>query len=211
MINNASLKIENLTLQRGDRLLLRDFSLSVRAGEVIELRGANGSGKTTLLRAIAGLHSPESGKIIFANENEGEFENSDYIALLSHQDAIKPNESIIRQLEFWAEIFGAPKDKIDETAQKLTIKRLLLLMGGALSAGQKRRVAIARIMLSSRPIWLLDEPAAPLDSDGRKLLGEILQEHIDNSGIIIAAVHDDLPIKNARLVQIDGVIKGQNQ
>lgn len=209
MINNSSLRIENLSLQRGDRVLLRGFNLLAQAGEAIELRGANGSGKTTLLRAIAGLHEAKSGKIIFSGNDE--FENSDYIGLLSHSDAVKANEMIGLQLDFWANIFGSNKGEIAEIAQKLKISRLLGLMGGSLSAGQKRRVAIARLLLSHRPIWLLDEPAAPLDIDGRDILGAVLNEHIALGGIIIAAVHDALPIKSVRKVQIKAFESGERK
>lgn len=203
MINNAQLNIRDLSLQRGDRLLLEKLDISVSSGEAIEIRGPNGSGKTTLLRAIAGLHSPKSGTI---NISGGvDLEHSEYIGLLSHLDAIKPNETIEHQLHFWCELFCVSKVKLTTVVQKLKIKHLLGLLGGSLSAGQKRRVAIARIMLSERPIWLLDEPAAPLDDDGRKILGSILQEHLNNGGIIIAAVHDALPIKHSRVLQIDDI------
>ena len=203
MINSVSLEIKNLSLQRGDRLLVRNLNLTAKAGEALELRGANGSGKTTILRAIAGLHKPKSGTIGF--QGASEFENSDYIGILSHLDAIKPNEKIGRQLEFWAEIFCGSNAQISFIAEKLKIKHLLGLMGSSLSAGQKRRVAIARIILTQRPIWLLDEPAAPLDADGRNILGSILQQHLDGGGIIIAAVHDPLPLKNAKILQIDNL------
>jgi heme exporter protein A len=184
----VSLELKNIALQRGDRLLIKGLSLRLNAGEAIELRGANGMGKTTLLRAIAGLHRPQFGEIIFSGKED--CENHEYLMFLGHNDAIKPNESVYNQLVFWAQFFDAPLSRIDDAVTRLGISRLLPLMGGGLSAGQKRRVAIIRLMIAARPLWLLDEPFAPLDEKGRTILGEILNEHRQNNGIIIAAVHD---------------------
>ena len=201
VINNATLEIKNFTLQRGDRLLVRELSLALKSGDVLELRGANGSGKTTLLRAIAGLHQAISGSITFTGNDD--FENKDYIGFMGHLDAIKPNETISQQLAFWAKFFGNNTAQISDIAEQLKISRILPLMGISLSAGQRRRVAIARIIIANRPIWLLDEPAAPLDNDGRKVLGEILNTHSKKGGVIIAAVHDALPCMGAKQLHLD--------
>ncbi len=185
---NASLELENIALQRGDRLLVRNLSFVVNSGEAIELRGANGTGKTTLLRAIAGFHRPLLGAIKFTGNKD--WANCDYLMYLGHNDAIKANESVAQQLNFWADFFGAPREKIADISARLNINRILPIQGGGLSAGQRRRVAIARIMLANRPLWLLDEPFAPLDKSGREVLGQILDEHRKKGGMIIAAVHD---------------------
>lgn len=182
------LKIENLALQRGERLLVRNLSFELNAGDAIELRGANGTGKTTLLRAIAGLHTQKFGEIILSGNDD--FENKDYLMFIGHSDAIKSNETIKHQLRFWADFFGANQDIIDKSVARLNIERILPLMGANLSAGQRRRVAIVRLLIAGRPLWLLDEPFAPLDNLGRKILGEILDEHRNSGGMIIAAVHD---------------------
>lgn len=182
------LKVENLALQRGERLLVRNLSFELNAGDAIELRGANGTGKTTLLRAIAGLHTQKFGEIILSGNDD--FENKDYLMFLGHSDAIKSNETIKHQLKFWADFFGASQDIIDKSVARLNIERILPLMGANLSAGQRRRVAIVRLLIAGRPLWLLDEPFAPLDNLGRKILGEILDEHRNSGGMIIAAVHD---------------------
>lgn len=185
---SASLEINNLALQRGDRLLVRDLSFEIKSGEAIELRGANGTGKTTLLRAIAGFHNPIFGEIKFKGNED--WANCDFLMYLGHNDAIKANESVEQQLNFWADFFSSPRAKIAEISARLNINRILPIQGGGLSAGQRRRVAIARIMLANRPLWLMDEPFAPLDKNGREILGQILNEHRQNGGMIIAAVHD---------------------
>ena len=189
----ASLSLKDIALQRGDRLLIKGLSLNLEKGDAIELRGANGTGKTTLLRAIAGLHQQKFGQIVFSGLDDAA--NNEYVVLMGHLDAIKSNESVLAQLEFWADFFGTPKSEIKTHIKRLEIERLLPLMGGGLSAGQKRRVALVRALISKRPIWLLDEPFAPLDTKGRHILGKILDEHRENGGIIIAAVHDEPPCK----------------
>lgn len=209
MVKDCSIQLENLTLQRGERLLVRDLSFQLNSGDALELRGANGSGKTTILRAIAGLHTPLSGKIILSGIDDAL--NKDYVSFLGHNDAIKANETVLHQLQFWAQMFDNRTCSITEIAKDLNLQRTLNLMGGVLSAGQKRRFAIARTIISNRPIWLLDEPAAPLDAAGRELLGTILDKHRKSGGIIIAAVHDALPGKGAKCLYIDAISQTVSQ
>lgn len=190
---SASLSLKDIALQRGERLLIRGLSLSLEKGDGVELRGANGTGKTTLLRCIAGLHQQKFGQVNLSGMDDAA--NNEYVVLMGHLDAIKSNESVLAQLEFWADFFGTARNEIMAHVKRLEIERLLPLMGGGLSAGQKRRVALVRALISKRPIWLLDEPFAPLDTKGREILGKILDEHRENGGIIIAAVHDNPPCK----------------
>ncbi len=197
---SASIKIDDLALQRGDRLLVRRLGFELKPGEAIELRGANGTGKTTLLRAIAGFHQPIHGTISFTGYDD--WDKSDYLMYIGHNDAIKPNENVGQQLEFWADFFNADKNEISEIAALLMINRILPIQGGGLSAGQRRRVAIARLLLAKRPLWLLDEPFAPLDSLGREILGKILDLHREKGGMIIAAVHDKPKGQEMRLLDL---------
>lgn len=198
---NTTITIENLSLQRGDRRLVDNLNLSLKSGDGLELRGPNGTGKTTFLRAIAGLHRPKSGKIIIdvGIDNEA-YEN---LMFLGHSDGIKNNENVQTQLEFWADFFGAPKAKINDAIETLDIGYIANLAGGVLSAGQRRRVALARLLISGRPVWLLDEPAAPLDEKGRLKLGQLFDAHRDNGGIIILAAHDKPPGRDFEILKID--------
>lgn len=185
-----SVSLSGLCLQRGHRRLITGFDLEVAAGDGVTLRGPNGSGKTTLLRAIAGLHEPKSGTIIGTQPNE---DGSSLISFLGHQDPIKAGEKLCDQFAFWADLAGVAHKRLDAIAQQTGLVRQLDLQGGVLSAGQRRRASLARLLLEERPIWLLDEPAAPLDTDGRAVLGAILDAHRATGGLFIAAVHDDLP------------------
>lgn len=183
------LAVQNLVLQRGHRLLVENFALTLNAGDGITLRGANGSGKTTLLRALAGLHEAKSGVITGNRQDDG----PPQISYLGHQDPIKAGETLSDQLAFWAELAACSTCRIADIATQLGLTRQLALQGGVLSAGQRRRASLARLLIEGRPIWLLDEPAAPLDSEGRTLLGRVLDAHRAKGGMLVAAVHDELP------------------
>ncbi len=194
-----TLSTQNLTLQRGHRLLLQDFDLTLSPGDGISLRGANGSGKTTLLRALAGLHEPKAGKVNGNDPDDGPRQ----ISLLGHLDPIKASEKLAEQLTFWAVLAGANSQQISEIVDQLGLSRQVGLQGGVLSAGQRRRVSLARLLIEDRPIWLLDEPAAPLDSEGRDLLGLVLDQHRAKGGMLVAAVHDDLPGSATQTIWLD--------
>jgi heme exporter protein A len=180
---------DKITLQRGHRILVENFDLTLASGDGIALRGPNGSGKTTLLRALAGLHEPRAGTISGNAIDDG----PPQISFLGHLDPIKASQKLGDQLMFWANVCGRDYKAIDGIIQQMGLSRQVGLQGGVLSAGQRRRASLARLLLEDRPIWLLDEPAAPLDADGRTLLGEVLDAHRAKGGMFIAAVHDDLP------------------
>jgi heme exporter protein A len=180
---------DKITLQRGHRILVENFDLTLASGDGIALRGPNGSGKTTLLRALAGLHEPRAGTISGNAIDDG----PPQISFLGHLDPIKASQKLGDQLMFWANASGRDYMAIDGIIQQMGLSRQVGLQGGVLSAGQRRRASLARLLLEDRPIWLLDEPAAPLDADGRTLLGEVLDAHRAKGGMFIAAVHDDLP------------------
>jgi heme exporter protein A len=193
------LTAQSLTLQRGQRILLQDFALTLNPGDGITIRGANGSGKTTLLRALAGLHEPRAGTIIGNDRDDG----PPQISFLGHQDPIKAGQTLADQLAFWASLSGKPSKTRDDIATQLGLGRQLNLQGGVLSAGQRRRASLARLLIEDRPIWLLDEPAAPLDNSGRDVLGSVLDAHRAKGGMFIAAVHDTLPGQPTHIIWLD--------
>lgn len=188
--------VSDLSLVRGWRTLVSDLSFDVEAGGGLALRGPNGSGKTTLLRALAGLHTPRSGQIAITMTDGSAKETEDaasLIGFLGHLDAIKPGQAVREQLLFWASLAGDTISLPDSALQLVGLTRQADLPGGVLSAGQRRRLALARLIVSQRPVWLLDEPAAPLDADGRAMLGRLLDDHRARGGIVITAVHDTPP------------------
>jgi len=194
------LGIENLALRRGGRLLFEGLSFTLEAGNAAALVGRNGAGKTSLLRAIAGLASLEAGAITFG-ELAAEDARAEHIHLAGHQDGQKPARTAWEELSFWARWSGASYDAAREAAERLDLTRLLELEVRRLSAGQRRRLSLARLLAAPRALWLLDEPLSPLDADWRERFGAIMAEHMASGGLIVAAVHDPLPIA-AQTVEI---------
>ena len=180
------LEARNLAAARGLRLLFEGVSFEVASGESLELRGPNGSGKSTLLRILAGLTRPQAGTV-----NLSGTEDANGLHYLGHLDAVKPAETAAEQARFWARYFGR-----DVATAKAAMKRVGLGSRGAvpgrgLSAGQKRRLALTRLLIEPRPLWLLDEPTAALDNEGRDLVAQLVAEHRASGGMVIAAVHGD--------------------
>lgn len=200
----TALHIETLALQRGERVLFRGLSLSVAAGEAVTLTGANGAGKTSLLRAIAGFIRPAEGTVRFDGA-DGPLDADDArrggCHLVGHQDGLKTGRSARDELMFQARWTGGDEASALDAAERLGLTPLLDLEVRKLSAGQRRRLALARLAASPRTLWLLDEPMAPLDAQRRAQFGELMGAHIAGGGLIIAAVHDPLPIP-ARPVEV---------
>ena len=200
------LEIEDLALQRGERVLFRHFHLNVDAGEAVALVGANGAGKTSLLRAVAGFLRPLAGRVSFEGAGGGLFADDARRAgchLVGHQDGLKTGRRARDELVFQARWQGGTVAAALAAADRLGLTRLLDLEVRVLSAGQRRRLALARLIASPRPLWLLDEPLSPLDGANRVLFGTIMAEHLAGGGLIVAAVHDALPIA-ARAAEIAG-------
>jgi len=187
------LEIEDLALARGGRRLFSGLSLNLAAGQACALTGRNGAGKTSLLRATAGLIAPEAGRISF-----GETDPADARArglhLLGHLDGLKSGRTAREELDFWTRWNGGSAEAAARAARRLEIVPLLDLEIRRLSAGQRRRLALARMLSAPRPLWLLDEPLSPLDSGWRARFGEIMAEHLAGGGMILAAIHDPLPV-----------------
>lgn len=187
------LSIENLALRRGGRLLFQGLSFELEAGRAAALVGRNGAGKTSLLRAIAGLVPAEAGTISFGGIEPDEA-RAGHVHLAGHQDGQKPARTAWEELSFWSRWSGASETAAREAAERLDLARLLPLEVRRLSAGQRRRLSLARLLAAPRPLWLLDEPLSPLDADWRRRFGEIMAAHLAGGGLIVAAVHDPLPI-----------------
>ena len=186
----SPISVSGLRLERGGKTLLTGFSLDVQPGEALVLLGPNGSGKTTLLRAMGGLVRPAGGEISLDPQS---------VAFLGHADALKASETVEQSLRFWARLYGGDVTTLDPVMVDMALAHLARRTCGTLSAGQKRRTALARIALSNRPVWLLDEPAAPLDARSRARLASLVRQHCEAGGIVIAATHVDLGWAGARV------------
>ena len=182
-----------LTVSRGERVLFRDLSFHIAPGEAVALTGANGAGKTTLLRTLAGFIRPDAGTVTFADIDPAEA-RAGRIHWLGHLDGLKTGRRAREELDFQARWTGANDEGIAAAIAGLALEPLLDLEVRKLSAGQRRRLAFARLIAAPRPLWLLDEPFAPLDTRWRAALGLMMQAHLDRGGAILAAVHDPLPV-----------------
>ena len=196
----SSLTAERLACARGDRKLFENLSFRVRAGQALAVEGANGSGKTSLLRLIAGFLSPAAGRLIVkdaSGDNDDAEERGKKIGWLGHHDGLKPQLTVVEQLAFWAALYRGTVNT--GMLAQVGLARQADLPCRYLSAGQKRRLALARLLVSNRPLWLLDEPFAALDTAGQSLVAELMALHCGQGGIIIAATHDSLGLGNESL------------
>jgi len=193
----TALTLRSLAVRRGERLLFDGVDLDLGSGQAAALTGPNGAGKTTLLRTIAGFVRAERGIVRFegaSGEIEPALARQADCHLLGHQDGLKPGRSARAELMFQAKWTGASHERALAAARRLGLDGLLGLEVRGLSAGQRRRLALARLLAAPRRLWLLDEPLAPLDRASRALFAGIMTEHLSSGGLIVAAVHDALPI-----------------
>jgi heme exporter protein A len=200
----ATISANELTLARGGRRLFTNLSFDASAGDAVALVGANGAGKTSLLRALAGLLRPTAGEIRFHDPAGGTLEAEsarEDLHWLGWQDGFKPTRKLGEELAFQSAWTGASAQAGLAAAERLGLTPLLGLETRRLSAGQRRRAALVRLLASPRRLWLLDEPLAPLDVERRAAFGVLMTEHLAVGGIIVAAVHDPLPVP-ARSVAI---------
>jgi len=192
-----AVRAQGLELKRGERTLFASFDLALSAGEAVALTGPNGAGKTSLLRAVAGFIAPAAGRIDFLGESgalEAEEARRGDLHLVGHQDGLKPGRTALHELTFQVGWTGGDDSRALAAADRLGLTRLLGLAVRHLSAGQRRRLALARLAAAPRALWLLDEPLAPLDGAHRAEFGELMVEHLAGGGLILAAVHDPLPV-----------------
>jgi len=197
----AKLSADGLTLFRGERCLIKNLGFALNPGELLLLEGRNGSGKTSLLRAIAGLIELESGGIFWDGEpvqsNRQAFHGS--LVWMAHRVGFKADLTLVENLKFESHLRAQSDEDLDEVLKRLDIDRLKRLPLRSLSAGQQRRVALARMLLSRVPLWLMDEPFTNLDREGRALVMKLTTEHLDRDGMCIMAAHQD--------IEIDGNVK----
>jgi heme exporter protein A len=190
------LEVENLHLWRGERHVLRGVHFVLARGACLELCGANGSGKTTLLRTLCGLIYPEEGRVLWNGENVRRDLPAFHavLAYLGHEPPLKADLTARENLRYWIGV------RRHLTSEELAVALARVGAGPwcerqvrTLSAGQRRRVALAGIALLSVPLWLLDEPTTNLDAEGRELVGELIREQLARGGMVVAAVHHGLP------------------
>lgn len=187
---------EALCGERGGEPVFGPLNFSLDAGEALVVTGENGSGKSTLLRVIAGLLPAASGSVRLEGAEDDQVASAAHY--LGHQNAMKTALSVNENLDFWREFQGEPFLNNDEALDEVGLADLGHLPFGYLSTGQKRRVSIAKLLVSHRQIWLLDEPTAGLDARSERRFAALMAAHLDDGGIIVAATHIPLGIEGAK-------------
>jgi heme exporter protein A len=196
---------QDLACVRGGRIVFAGLNIRLPPGTLTALIGPNGAGKSSLLRILAGLLRPADGGLRI----EGDYElGGAYAHYVGHADALKPADTLEESLRFWAAFGGrrAAGSIVADAAEMTGLGRLLGLPVYALSAGQRRRAGLARLLLAPRALWLLDEPGSALDRAGECLLGDLMRRHLAQGGTIVAATHAALPLEPNQTVELPATV-----
>jgi heme exporter protein A len=199
----VKLVLEKLTVARGSRTVISNLSLEVASGEALLLTGANGSGKTTLIRSIAGLIAPQSGRIVLEG-GDSDRDLAQQCHYAGHANAIKANLTVAENLEFWQNYLNgeARSDLVGEALAQLNLESLASIPTAYLSAGQKRRVGLARILMAKRAVWLLDEPTVSLDTASVDVISKLINAHTGGGGLALIATHLPLTLTSPRTLHL---------
>ena len=198
---SISVEARELACIRGGRFVFSGLSFRLDPGMLLAVTGPNGSGKSTLLRLVAGLLRPDSGTLtVTGGGDEG------HAHYFGHADALKGALTLRETLRFWAALYAGRVEEagLEDAAAAVGLRHALDLRVGVLSAGQRRRAGLARLLVAPRPLWLLDEPTAALDSEGEALVGRLIGEHRAEGGAILAATHQDLPVAPDAFLDLAG-------
>jgi heme exporter protein A len=192
------LEVTNISLSRAQNLVVRDLSFSVSGGEILQLSGSNGSGKTTILRALAGLIMPDNGRVVRLEEKVGNITtSSNSMVYIGHRHGLEENLSPLENLNFLSQVSNpSPVRDGVSVLGTLGLKTSMHVPTARLSAGQKQRVSLARLLMFDAPLWLLDEPFTALDTSSKKQLENMIDAHLDRKGAVVLATHQKFNCKS---------------
>ncbi len=193
---------KNLTGVRGETEVFTNVGFDVASGGAVLITGANGAGKSTLLRIVAGLLEPAAGSVTLQDGGEEWPDIQSACHFLSTNNAMKPALSVRENLDFWQKFCGHAHMNVDESLEMVGLEHTHDLPFGYLSTGQRRRIAICRLLVAYRPIWLLDEPTSGLDASSEAGFADLMQVHLEDGGIVVAATHLPLRLAGAQLLKM---------
>jgi heme exporter protein A len=191
-----------LACRRGGREVFAGVGFGLATGQALAVTGRNGAGKSSLLRLIADFIRPAGGRLWLTGGNP-ELSIAEQAHYLGHQDAVKPSLSVAENLRFWVAFLGGGGTRVENALEGVGLGSIAALPAGYLSAGQRRRLSIARLIAVKRPIWLLDEPASTLDTAGKDRLTGFMQSHLADGGLIVAATHGALGLNGVEELSLD--------
>jgi heme exporter protein A len=201
------LEVRNLACSRGDHRLFSELSFSLNSGQIMQVQGANGSGKTSLLRSLCGFLMPDEGEIVWRGENIRDLDEEYYAQMmyLGHLNAIKDELSALENLQISAGLSGVKLEvkEAKEALRRMGLRGKEMLPTKVLSQGQRRRVALARMLVNDAKLWILDEPLAALDVGAVVLIQELISEHLRREGMVIFTTHQPLLVDGIDLVSLN--------
>jgi heme exporter protein A len=209
----VQLVAENLVLERGGRNVVDGLSLRLDSGAALVLTGPNGSGKSTLLRALAGYLRPASGSVRISGAGDDR-EPSEVCHFVGHLDGIKTHLTAAENLSFWATYLGGSMDlaaRVEGALQRFALDPLADIPAGYLSAGQKRRLALARLVAAERPLWLLDEPTVSLDASSVEVLIAAINAHLAAGGMAVIATHVPMALVPVQQIRLGPAVQAEAQ
>ncbi|MEM7498531.1 MAG: heme ABC exporter ATP-binding protein CcmA [Pseudomonadota bacterium] len=208
------LVVEELVCRRGGRAVFGPLSFAVRAGRALWVRGPNGAGKSSLLRLLAGLGRAESGGAVLVAAGDtlrlGDSGWQERVAFAGHLDAVKPALGVAENLALWQGLSGSDGGAVDAVLTRFGLDRIARRPAAECSAGQKRRLGLARLLLANRPLWLLDEPTVSLDIDATALVADLVRAHCAAGGIAVLTSHTDLGLPEAEKLNLSAAMSGRS-
>lgn len=205
-MSERRLQGENLHLWRGERHVLRGVGFDLRGGEVLQITGSNGAGKTSLLRTLCGFMYPEEGRVLWDGADVRKDMQAFHgeLAYVGHEPPLKADLTGRENLHYWVGVRRSlTAAELDEALELVGARPFADRFVRTLSAGQKRRVALAALRLLGAALWLLDEPTTNLDAAGQKLVGRLIEEQVAQGGLVVAAVHHPLTVEQGRVRQLE--------
>ena len=206
MTMSNELRVHALTCIRGDRRLFSDLSFELASGQLLYLKGRNGSGKTTLLRSLCGLFHPDAGEVMWSGKKVSDLGERFYqdVLYIGHAPGIKLDLTPVENLRVYSRLHGLQADdrSLWQALQALGLKGFEDLPARMLSAGQKRRIALARLFIDRAPLWILDEPFTALDVAAVDLLQEMIAEHVSAGGMVILTTHQEVELTEEQIKRL---------